>query len=198
MLGGKGLLVGEPVSAIDIRILCQSWGNPITSYTQAEFTANCLPPEDVGEIVVSGNHVLSGYLHGDGNQATKFKVEGTVWHRTGDAGYLDKFGRLWLLGRCHACIKDSYGILYAFAVECLAQHHPGVRRAAVVSHQGKRILMVELDRKSAKANLTSLHKSLAWASVQAIQVYRQLPVDRRHNSKIDYPALRGLLKENSR
>ena len=197
MLSGRGLLAGKPVSAINICILRQQWGDPITQYTQAELAAHCLPPEEVGEIVVSGNHVLSGYLQGEGNETTKFKVDGAVWHRTGDAGYLDKNGRLWLMGRCHACIKDNYGILYPFAVECVAQHHPGIRRAAVVSHQEKRLLMVECDRKRTQVDLASLHQSLAWASIEEIRVYPKLPVDRRHNAKIDYPALLALLERNA-
>ena len=50
-----------------------------------------------GEIVVAGGHVLPGYLNGEGDVETKFEVDGARWHRTGDLGYLDGAGRLWLL-----------------------------------------------------------------------------------------------------
>ena len=86
---GRGLPAGFPVPSIQLRILRDQWGTPIGPYTEAEFVAACLPPGEAGEIVVSGDHVLAGYLHGHGNDETKFAVGGTRWHRTGDAGYLD-------------------------------------------------------------------------------------------------------------
>jgi len=43
--------------------------------------------------------VLRGYLNGEGDEETKFKVENEIWHRTGDAGCLDSAGRLWLADR---------------------------------------------------------------------------------------------------
>ena len=141
--------------------------------------------------MVSGAHVLSGYLHGHGDEETKFSVDGTRWHRTGDAGYLDERGRLWLLGRCSARIEDAHGSLYPFTVECAAHEHPGVQRAAVILHQGKRLLAVEL---VAGANVDELKKSLAWARIDIIRAFEKLPVDKRHNAKIDYPALREMLK----
>ncbi|MBD3559489.1 AMP-binding protein, partial [Planktothrix sp. FACHB-1355] len=179
-LNGRGLLVGKPVFAIQLKIMYQQWGKPINSYSRAEFATACLPPESTGEIVVSGNHVLPSYLHGHGNEETKFNVDGTPWHRTGDAGYLDLQGRLWLLGRCQACIEDEYGILYPFAVEAVVQYYPGIRRAAVVSHQGQRILVIELNNRQAQINLTSLQQSLANYHIQAIKIFKKIPVDKRH------------------
>ena len=57
-------------------------------------------PGQAGEIVVSGPQVQRGYL-GDpeGEARNKIKDGSKVWHRTGDAGYLDAQGRLFLLGR---------------------------------------------------------------------------------------------------
>ena len=191
MLEGRGLLAGPPIAEIELKIIPDQWGKSIGPYTSAEFEAACLRSGEAGEIVVSGAHVLSGYLHGHGDEETKFSVEGTRWHRTGDAGYLDERGRLWLLGRCSARIEDAHGSLYPFTVECAAHEHPGVQRAAVILHQGKRLLAVEL---VAGANVDELKKSLAWARIDIIRAFEKLPVDKRHNAKIDYPALREMLK----
>ena len=46
-----------------------------------------------------------------GDEETKITVGEHVWHRTGDAGYLDAQGRLWLLGRCSAKANDNDGVL---------------------------------------------------------------------------------------
>jgi hypothetical protein len=60
----------------------------------------------------------------------------------------------------------------------------------MVSHKGKRVLVVE---PSEGVQFSSLQASLAWAHVDAIEVLNKLPVDKRHNAKIDYPALHELL-----
>jgi acyl-CoA synthetase (AMP-forming)/AMP-acid ligase II len=104
---GGGLLAGVPVPEIEVKVLRDKWGEPIGSFTHAELDAQSLPAGETGEIVVSGPHVLGGYLHGRGDSETKFRVNGAVWHRTGDAGYFDRAGRLWLMGRCAAKISSA-------------------------------------------------------------------------------------------
>jgi acyl-CoA synthetase (AMP-forming)/AMP-acid ligase II len=193
MLQGKGLLTGPPVAEIRLRILRDQWGKPVGPYTEDDFASRCCPTGEPGEIVVSGDHVLPGYLHGQGDEETKFRVDGTVWHRTGDAGYLDEQGRLWLLGRCVARIHDGRGDLYPFAAETAAYQDPRVRRAALVAHRGKRVLAVERLEGQGPINVEALRAALAWAQLDEVRLCRTVPVDSRHNAKIDYPALHQLL-----
>jgi olefin beta-lactone synthetase len=191
MQAGAGLLAGRPVDAIALRILPDRWGTPVSDVTEAT------PPGTIGEIVVSGPHVLRGYLNGAGDSETKIRVGDTVWHRTGDAGYLDPRGRLWLLGRCSARVTDSRGTLYPFAVEAAAQSVDGVARAALIAHDGQRLLAIELDPRARIAPTTiesTLHTTLAWAALDGIIRLDTIPVDRRHNAKVDYVALRKLLQ----
>jgi olefin beta-lactone synthetase len=189
MQSGRGLLVGEPVPDIQLQIVPDRWGEAIGLYTAEQFKAIALPPETAGEIVVSGAHVLTRYLHGQGDSDTKIHVDDVVWHRTGDAGYLDQQGRLWLMGRCSARIQDANGTLYPFAVETAASYCEGVRRTAIVAYQGKRILCIELEPNAPITAFTSLQLALAWAHIDSYKIYPKLPVDQRHNAKIDYPAL---------
>lgn len=193
MHGGRGLLVGPPVQEIQVRILPNEQGIPVGPYTVPEFAAQCLPSGEAGEIVVSGEHVLSGYWEGQGDREAKFRVEEALWHRTGDAGYLDAQGRLWLLGRCVARIEDDRGTLYPFAVECALSHHHTVHRAAVVAKKGRRILAVEFSKDAGRTDLIALQETVSWAQLDEIRVPRHIPVDKRHNAKIDYPALSRLL-----
>lgn len=190
MLAGRGLIAGVPVTEINLRVLRDCWGTPIAPLNHTSFAERCCRPNEPGEIVVSGEHVLQGYLHGRGDEETKFRVEGTVWHRTGDAGYVDDRGRLWLLGRCSARLHDERGVLYPFAVETAAYQDANVKRAALASHRGKRILAIEYFDVSARAEPASLH----WAGLDEIRTCRSIPVDKRHNAKIDYPALYKLLE----
>ena len=193
MLAGRGLLAGVPVAAIRLRILRDQWGQPLGPYARAEFERLCCPAGDPGEIVVSGGHVLSGYLNGQGDEETKFRVEGEVWHRTGDAGYLDGEGRLWLLGRCVARIHDEHGDLYPFAAETAVYQDPQVRRAAVVAHKGKRILAVEFYDGKDGRDPADFKAALGWTHLDEVRVCKKIPVDSRHNAKIDYPSLFTLL-----
>ena len=198
MLGGRGLLAGPPVPEVRVGILRDQWGKPVGPYTAAGFAGQCEPDGRPGEIVVSGEHVLTGYLHGQGDEETKFKVDGVIWHRTGDAGYWDERGRLWLLGRCSARIEDGRGRVYPFAVETAAYQDPAVRRAALVGRSGRRILALEYYERRANPDLASLRESLAWAGVDEVRVCPHLPVDKRHNAKIDYPALHKILDQMER
>ena len=173
MTSGKGLLAGRPIKDIDLRIIPDLWGSRIAPLSRSQFDAVCLPPGQVGEIVVSGNHVLPGYWKGRGNHETKFKVSGATWHRTGDAGYLDGKGRLWLLGRCI------------------------VRRSACVAFRNRRTLALESQHPFSSKDIAALKAKLSWAAIDRIAVLKRLPVDPRHNAKIDYPALNALLKKFS-
>jgi acyl-CoA synthetase (AMP-forming)/AMP-acid ligase II len=193
MLAGKGLLAGVPVPSIQLRILRDSWGRPVGPFAAEDFAKHCRSPDQPGEIVVSGAHVLSGYLHGRGDEETKFRVDGIVWHRTGDAGYLDSSGRVWLLGRCSARIEDQHGVLSPFAAETAVYQDPRVRRAAMVAHKGRRVLAIEFADGDKTVDLASIRAALAWTHVAEIRVCRRIPVDKRHNAKIDYPSLHRML-----
>lgn len=193
MVAGKGLLAGAPEPCVNLRVLRDQWGTAVGPFTQGEFNELCCPTGEAGEIVVSGAHVLPCYLNGVGDAETKFKVEGTVWHRTGDSGYRDETGRLWLLGRASARVADERGVLYPFAVECAARQQPGIRRAALAFHQGKRILLLEPERNAPSPDTDALRSTLAWADLDEIRLWEQIPMDKRHNAKVDYTALQKRL-----
>lgn len=192
MHGGGGLLAGPVVDEIGLRLLPSRWGEAIGPFTVAQFDALCLPAEGVGEIVVSGDHVLPGYLHGHGDEETKFRVDGRVWHRTGDLGRLDERGRLWLLGRASARVEDGRGVLYPFAVECVVSTVPGVRRSAVLGIDGRRLLAVEW-RKGEDHRAAELERAVRTFHIDTVREM-PIPVDARHNAKVDYVALRKRLR----
>ncbi|OGW39741.1 MAG: AMP-dependent synthetase [Nitrospirae bacterium GWC2_56_14] len=188
MKAGGGLLAGEPVPEITVRVIAHCWGTPLGSLSESGFSGMCLPTDTAGEIVVTGGHVLKGYLHGTGDEETKFRVNETVWHRTGDSGYFDDAGRLWLLGRSAAVINDERGHLYPFAVECAARQFSGISRAALVNRQGQRILFVQSE-KGAHIDTTAVRNALAWARLDTVRELDEIPLDKRHNAKIDYGRL---------
>jgi hypothetical protein len=70
-----------------------------------------------------------------------------------------------------------------------------VRRAAAAALREQRILALEFDTHGVLPDVVeAIHQTVSWADLDAIHVYDHLPVDKRHNAKIDYPALRQLLE----
>jgi len=89
-----------------------------------------LPAEAVGEVCVQGSAVMLGY-HNDPS-ATERKIKDGVLH-SGDKGYLDKDGYLWLVGRADDLVKVSGEKVYPAEVETALETIPGVDEAAVIA-----------------------------------------------------------------
>lgn len=189
---GRGLLAGAPTPPARVRILPDRWGEPLGPLVSGAVDRMALPAGEPGEIAVAGPHVVPGSLDGRGDATTKLREGETVWHRTGDAGYLDARGRLWLLGRCAAVLRDGRGTLHPFAVEAAVADDPEVARTALVGLDGRRVLAVEPAAGAGSDLPGRLGGTLAWARLDEIRLLRRIPVDARHHSKIDYPALRRL------
>jgi olefin beta-lactone synthetase len=190
--GERGLLAGHCVTEVTVRVLRDRWGTVRATMSAEEFSREGCAIGEIGEIVVTGAHVLKGYLGGKGDEETKFRVGNDVWHRTGDAGYFDTEGRLWLQGRCMAKITDARGVIYPFAAECTAMRFTWVKRAALVGWNEKRVLVVEAEGSTERER--ELAETLAWAQVDEVRFWELLPVDKRHNAKVDYGALRAALE----
>lgn len=192
MREGSGLPAGAPTPETAVRIVEDRSGEPWPRADEGEFARHCLPAGRIGEIVVTGEHVLKGYLDGEGDAANKLRVGDAVWHRTGDAGYFDERGRLWLLGRCGGKVVGPEGAIYPFAVEAAASLDPRVAWAALVERDGRAALAVELAEGVETLDPATL--ALPPGLVEELVVIGRMPLDGRHNAKIDYPKLRKLLK----
>jgi len=194
MREGAGLLAGRAVTGCQVRVLRELPERITRHYSTAELDGLSEPPGRVGEIVVSGPHVLTGYADPARNAETKIDVDGVRWHRTGDAGYFDEQGRLWLAGRWRAAIRDNRGEIYPFQVEYAAESVPGVRRAALVASGGRRVLAVESASRS--IDCARIARCVNRQAIDRVVVLRRIPVDRRHNAKVDYAALGRLVERN--
>ncbi len=190
---GKGLLVGKPVEGIEVEVLTDQWGKPIDPVSREVFEAQLLPPNHIGEIVVSGAHVLDSYLEDPYNLLTKIDVEATKWHRTGDAGYFDNIGRLWLVGRCAARVANGPECIYPLMIECAARSMRGVCQAALTTHKGRLLLLLEADSHGA-IDIDEVRTEISRAGISECRIVKRIPVDRRHHSKIDLIALGKLVK----
>ena len=190
---GSGLLVGKPADGCEVRIVRSHPNASLGPFAGECFLAQCLAEGEIGEIVVHGPHVLSGYANPARNAGNKIEVDGRIWHRTGDAGYFDQNGRLWLVGRCDAVINDDHGVVYPFQVEYAMSGTPGVRRSALRARNGRRVLVLETSGRRFEANCANAARCVARHGIDHIVTIRRIPMDKRHDAKIDYPALYRLL-----
>ena len=90
---------------------------------------NPLAPGEVGEIVVRGPSVMTGYLNQP--QASKETLRGG-WLHTGDLGRMTADGWLYLLDRAKDMIISGGSNVYAVEVEQALAAHPAVADVAVV------------------------------------------------------------------
>lgn len=87
-----------------------------------------LPPRSVGEVWVRGDVVMPGYFNRPAETAAAI-ADG--WLRTGDGGYLDEDGFLYLTDRIKDMIITGGENVYPAEVENVLFGHPCVREAAV-------------------------------------------------------------------
>ena len=108
--------VGKPLFSSEVHIVKQ------------EDDTECQPYE-VGEIVVAGETIFQGYYRDQ--EATETAFSNGMLH-TGDLGYLDKAGNLWVVSRRTDLIISGGENVYPAEVENILITHPAVREVCVV------------------------------------------------------------------
>ena len=81
------------------------------------------PPGEVGEVVIRGRNVTTGYENNAAANATAFT---NGWFRTGDQGFLDAAGYLRLTGRLKEQINRGGEKISPLEVDTVLMDHPAV------------------------------------------------------------------------
>jgi acyl-CoA synthetase (AMP-forming)/AMP-acid ligase II len=89
-----------------------------------------LPPGEVGEIATRSGSNMAGYWNLP--EATARTLDRDGWLRTGDAGYMDKDGYLYIHDRIKDMIISGGENIYPAEVESAICDHPDVAEAAVI------------------------------------------------------------------
>ena len=88
-----------------------------------------LPPKAIGEVVIRGDNIMVGYWRQP--ELTAEAMRGG-WYHSGDAGYLDEEGFLFLEGRVKDMIVSGGENIYPIEVENVLTEHPAVKECAVI------------------------------------------------------------------
>ncbi len=98
----------------------------------------------IGEIIVRGPIVMSGYYKNPDATAEIFLPDG--WLRTGDLGFFDDEGYLFIKGRCkNVIIGPSGENIYPEAIEQRILQEPYFQEAVVFESKGKLLVKAYLD-----------------------------------------------------
>jgi long-chain acyl-CoA synthetase len=93
-------------------------------------TEKRLDPGEVGEVWIRSSQVTPGYWNRPEETAATITPDG--WLRTGDAGYLDDEGYLFLTDRIKDMIVTGAENVYPIEIEEVLSGHPGVADVAVI------------------------------------------------------------------
>ena len=106
---------GRILEGVELKIMDDNGGECVT--------------EQVGEIYTRGDNVFKGYIN-QSRLNDEVLVEG--WFHTGDLGYLDDEGYLYLKDRKQDLIVTGGENVYSSEVETVLNQHPGVLEVAVI------------------------------------------------------------------
>lgn len=130
-------------------------------------TLAVLPPDTVGEIVVSGPQVFQGYWgQPEATRAAFVELEGKRFFRTGDLGHVDEAGYYFMADRLKRMINASGFKVWPAEVENLLYRHPDVHEACVIgtqdAYRGESVKAVIVLKAHAEGT-TSAEDIIQWA-----------------------------------
>lgn len=192
---GAGTCVGRRFPGVEWRVI-RIVDGPIGSIDQCE----PLPADRIGELIVRGPAVTRQYVNRpEANALAKIRDGSAIWHRMGDAGYLDSQDRFWFCGRVAHRVLTVAGPMYTVPCEAIFNRHEAIYRSALVGvgTPGSQRPVVVLEpaaglmprtpaaRRSFLAEIRELGQtSPLTQSIDTFLLHPSLPVDIRHNAKI--------------
>ena len=131
-IGGTFLLKEDHVLEGERSRLLASAGKPcvIVDVRVMDEDDSILEPNKIGEIVIRGKSMMTGYWK---NPELTARTLRNGWYHTGDMGYFDDDGYLFLVDRKADMIVTGGENVYPKEVEDVLYQHPAVAMAAVVS-----------------------------------------------------------------
>lgn len=184
----------------DVAMKPGSVGKPLlfTQVRVVDEAGRDVPLNEIGEVVVHGPTVMRGYFNNP--EATATAIHPNHGLHTGDLGYVDAEGDVWIVQRRSDLIVTGGENVFPAEVERALRQHPAVREALVVglpdAEWGQRVaaLVVLNEGATLAANdlIADARSRLAGYKLpRVVRFVDQLPV--LANGKVDRTAVRNLL-----
>lgn len=159
---------GIPLPGVELRIL--------------DSDGNTLPPDTIGEVAVRSVANMVGYWKQPEATAKTLQVDG--WLLTGDAGYLDRDGYLFIHDRVKDMIISGAENIYPAEVESAVYGHPDVADVAIIGVPDERwgetlkaIVVLKDGRTSDPASIIAFARSriAAFKAPTSVDFVKALP-----------------------
>ncbi len=181
----KLLSVGNPVPRTEVEIV------------DVEIGERVLPIGEAGEVRVKGPQIMRGYRNNP--EETALALRGG-WLYTGDIGYVDEDGFLFLVDRKKDMVIVGGYNVYPREVDEVLFNHPAIREAATVGRRDQRLgeVLVAFVVLDAGRHLTE-QEFFAYCEEQMVKYKRPVEVHfvealpKTGTNKINRPALRKML-----
>lgn len=128
LYGSTEVGIGALATPFELRRFPETVGKPVAGCPVRIYNKNGRPvgPRVTGRIFVGGELTSDGYTGGGGKTVIDRMTS------TGDMGYLDEAGRLYIVGREDDMIVSGGENVYPRALENALSRHPGIAENAVV------------------------------------------------------------------
>ena len=137
---------------------------------------------ETGEICLRGPHIMKGYWNQQ--KATEQAMPGDGWMRTGDIGYFDADGCVFIVDRLKEFIKYKAYQVAPAELEDILQSHPGVQDAAVIGAPDQEVgeipMAFVVRKASAALDASELMQYVAarvapYKKIRAVEFIDQIP-----------------------
>lgn len=135
---GYGLTETSPATHVNPmeRTKFGSFGIPLPSTMAGVLhpdSKEFLPIGEIGEFAIKGPQVMKGYWKNPEETSEKLlNIDGEIWLKTGDLGYMDEEGYFYFYDRKRDLIKHKGYSVFAREVEEVLKSHPKIKEAGVV------------------------------------------------------------------
>lgn len=182
----KESCVGIPIDGMDVVIISEETHVPVST-------------GEIGLVVIRGTSLFSGYLHADPHQGF-ICLGGETWYATGDLGYVDQRGELFLQGRQSRFVKIGGEMVSLGAVENLLLQGFGIPK----DQEGISLIVCEVPNGNGKlcvfttfpttcCEVNRILKKLKTSSIMKISYHHQLEsIPMLGTGKPDYRKLNAL------
>jgi long-chain acyl-CoA synthetase len=178
---GRTKSAGRAIIGVDVRVVDEKGEE--------------MPRGEIGEIVVLGDTVMMGYRNLPDQTAAAVQ---DGWMHTGDAGYMDEEGYIYVVDRIKDMIITGGENVYSSEVENVLAQHPAVQACAIIGVPDNRwgesvhAVVVSHARQSPSAEslIEFCRRSIAPYKCPRSIEFRSDPLPTTAAGKVDKPALR--------